>query len=87
MSALSGLHRQQLAACLAFAGILPCLAAWTQAQALNLQSISRVSGRSAILEDDGNMAYLYLSAPGMPRCERWLCIRGMRRCRRSIGRQ
>ena len=48
------------------AAVLQGFAGLTQAQSILLQSTNHVSQRSAFLEDDGNVAYLYLSAPSMP---------------------
>lgn len=50
------------AACLA--ATLALCAAACNAQGLYLQSTHPASKRAAILEDDGHVAYLYLSAPG-----------------------
>lgn len=50
------------AACLAAALLLS--AAPCSAQGIYLQSTHPASKRAAILEDDGHVAYLYLSAPG-----------------------
>jgi hypothetical protein len=47
---------------LVLALLFPCTA--SRAQGIYLQSTSSVSARSAVLEDDGHVAYLYLCAPG-----------------------